>query len=93
MKRLPVVGIVLLMSAGIGSWSGQPAAPGYDLVIRNGHVLDGAGNPWVVADVAVTADTIVAVGPRLAGKGKREVDATGLVVSPGFIEMGGLFIR
>ena len=87
MKRLPLVAFVLLMTVGIGSWTGQPSAQTYDLVIRGGHVLDGAGNPWVVADVAVTADSIVAIGPRLAGKGKREIDATGLVVSPGFIDI------
>jgi N-acyl-D-amino-acid deacylase len=60
--------------------------PPYDLVIRGAHVIDGAGNPWVVADVAVVRDTIAAVGPNLAGKGAREIDARGLVVSPGFID-------
>jgi dihydroorotase/N-acyl-D-amino-acid deacylase len=58
----------------------------YDLVIRGGHVLDGAGNPWVAADVAVRQDVIVAIGPGLPGKGQREIDAHGLVVSPGFID-------
>jgi N-acyl-D-amino-acid deacylase len=62
----------------------EPAA--YDVVIRNGRVLDGAGNPWVLADVAVRAGRIVRIG-RVTGEGRREIDASGLYVSPGFIDM------
>ena len=65
----------------------QPApAPNYDLLIRNGYVLDGSGNPWFRADVAVRGDRIAAVG-RLAGaSARREIDATGRYVTPGFID-------
>ncbi|HEX3146526.1 MAG TPA: D-aminoacylase [Gemmataceae bacterium] len=58
----------------------------FDLVIRHAKVADGTGNPWVYADVAVRGNKIVAVG-RIADKGKREIDAKGLVVAPGFIDM------
>lgn len=58
----------------------------YDIVIRNGRVLDGGGNPWVRADVAVKAGRIVRIG-RVSGKGAREIDARDRYVSPGFIDM------
>jgi len=61
-------------------------APDYDIVIRNGRVLDGAGNPWVGADVAVKDGRVVRVG-QIAGRGAKEIDATGRYVSPGFIDM------
>jgi N-acyl-D-amino-acid deacylase len=57
----------------------------YDLVIRNGTVVDGTGLPKYRADVGVSGDRIAAVG-RISEKGKEEIDATGHVVSPGFID-------
>jgi len=64
------------------------AAPGpeYDIVIRGGRVLDGAGNPWVSGDVAVKDGRIVKVG-TIMGKGATEIDARGRYVAPGFIDM------
>ena len=61
--------------------------PQYDLILRNGRIVDGTGNPWFVGDVAIKGDKIVAVGRALTGKAKREIDAKGLVVAPGFIDM------
>jgi dihydroorotase/N-acyl-D-amino-acid deacylase len=61
----------------------------YDLLIRNGHIIDGTGSPWFAGDVALRGDRIAAVG-RLAGAEARDtIDATGLVVAPGFIDMLG----
>ena len=57
----------------------------YDLVIRNGTVVDGTGLPKYKADVAVSGERIAAIG-RIPEKGKEEIDATGHVVSPGFID-------
>ncbi|MEX2138648.1 MAG: SMP-30/gluconolactonase/LRE family protein [Pirellulales bacterium] len=61
--------------------------PAYDLVIRGGKIVDGTGNPWFMSDVAVKRDRIVAIGQVPAGSAKREIDARGLVVAPGFIDM------
>jgi N-acyl-D-aspartate/D-glutamate deacylase len=63
------------------------ADPPYDLLIRNGKIVDGSGNPWFQGDVAIRADRIVAVGRVPPGQAKREIDARGLVMAPGFIDM------
>jgi N-acyl-D-amino-acid deacylase len=58
----------------------------YDVVIRNGRVLDGAGNPWIAADVGIRDGRFVRIG-RVEGRGAREIDATGRYVAPGFIDI------
>jgi N-acyl-D-aspartate/D-glutamate deacylase len=58
----------------------------YDLVIRNGRVLDGAGNPWILADVAISEGKFVRIG-KIDGRGRTEIDARGKYVSPGWIDM------
>jgi hypothetical protein len=65
------------------------SAGDYDLIIRNGHIIDGAGNPWYSADVAVSDDRIAAIGDLHDAHAKREIDAKGHIVSPGFIDMLG----
>ena len=59
----------------------------FDLVVRGGRILDGTGNPWFVADLGIKGDAIVAVAPRLEAAGARVIDARGLVVAPGFIDV------
>jgi N-acyl-D-aspartate/D-glutamate deacylase len=58
----------------------------YDLILRGGRVVDGSGNPWFRADVAVRGDRIVAVGDLKNARAHEEIDASGLVVAPGFID-------
>lgn len=58
----------------------------YDLVIRNGRVLDGNGNPWIRADVAIKDGRFARIG-KVEGRGRREIDASGKYVSPGWIDM------
>ncbi|MBI4540886.1 MAG: D-aminoacylase [Gemmatimonadetes bacterium] len=63
---------------------GQPA---YDVILRGGRLLDGTGNPWLYADVAVTGERIVAVGDLSRAAARRVVDVRGLYVAPGFIDV------
>ena len=80
--------VLLALALAIVSCS-QPDTPissGFDLVIANGEIYDGLGGDPYVADVAVAGDRIVAIGKNL-GPAKETIDATGLAVAPGFINM------
>jgi N-acyl-D-amino-acid deacylase len=59
----------------------------YDIVIRGGMVVDGTGAPAERADVAVSGDRIVAIEPGIDGRGRREIDADGRIVTPGFVDI------
>jgi len=61
--------------------------PMFDLVIRGGRIVDGTGNPWFHGDVAVVGDRIAAIGKLPEGAGKTDINASGLVVAPGFIDI------
>jgi hypothetical protein len=84
--------LILLALAGLLTWqiasrAQTPAGdPAYDVVIRHGRVLDGMGNPWVLADVAIKDGRFVKIG-RVEGAGAQEIDAKGRYVSPGWIDM------
>ena len=80
---------ILLSALAAASLAIAPAsavAADYDIVIRNGRVMDGAGNPWVHADVAIKDGRIARIG-KVTGKGSREIDAKGRYVTPGWIDM------
>src|SRR4051812_45612905 len=80
-----VLGCAVLLA---GALIGVPHAqtPSYDLVIRNGRIIDGSGNPWYRGDVAVRGDTIVRIAPSITEPAARVIDATGQIVAPGFID-------
>ncbi|MGD0890333.1 MAG: amidohydrolase family protein [Terracidiphilus sp.] len=82
--------VLIATLVGIGATTAvhaqEGAAPLYDIVIRHGRVLDGAGNPWIAADVAISNGRFVKIG-KVEGTGRREIDAAGLYVSPGWIDV------
>ena len=82
--RLAASALVILAAGLLGQ-----ARPQYDVVFLGGIVVDGTGGPRRQADVAVTGDRIAAIGDLRAASAQRVVDAHGLVVAPGFIDMLG----
>jgi N-acyl-D-amino-acid deacylase len=61
----------------------------FDVLIKNGHILDGAGGPWYADDIGIRGNRIVAIGKLDGAHAKSVIDATGQIVSPGFIDMLG----
>ncbi|MFL5533113.1 MAG: amidohydrolase family protein [Gemmatimonadales bacterium] len=80
--------LLLLLITGTPSLLACQQKP-YDLVIRNGHIVDGTGSPWYAGDIAIRDGRIAAVGPVLGAKAGKTIDAHGMVVAPGFIDMLG----
>jgi len=66
----------------------QPAQP-YDIVITNGHIIDGTGSPWYSGDIGIRAGKIAAISNLANASRKQTIDARGRVVAPGFIDMLG----
>ena len=66
--------------------SSHAFAQEFDLIIRGGSLIDGSGSPATKTDIGIKGDRIVFVGNGAGRKAKREIDATGLVVTPGFID-------
>ncbi len=67
----------------------QGTAGEFDILIRNGHIVDGSGNPWYAGDVGIRGNRIEAIGNLAGAHAKRVIDAKGMAVAPGFIDMLG----
>jgi N-acyl-D-amino-acid deacylase len=86
LRRISALGVLLLATAGCNNEPPQAPAESFDLVIANGMVYDGHGGDPYAGDVAIRGDRIVAIGQDL-GPATRTIDAEGLAVAPGFINM------
>jgi N-acyl-D-amino-acid deacylase len=78
------------LAAAVGLALAQPApaqTPPYDLVLRNGRLVDGTGSPWHRADLAIRGDTIVRIAPSIPERATRVIDVEGRVMAPGFIDV------
>ena len=89
MNLVVVLLLNLLAACAPAPRSAPPPAPLYDLLIRGGRIVDGTGSPWFRGDVAVRGDRIAAVGLLPGVQARDTVDASGLIVAPGFIDMLG----
>ncbi|HKB07349.1 MAG TPA: D-aminoacylase [Candidatus Polarisedimenticolia bacterium] len=83
-----------LLPATVAAPAPAPANPpaaveAYDVLVRGGRIVDGSGNPWFAADLAIRGDRIAAIGSLKNARAHRTIDARGLVVAPGFIDMLG----
>jgi len=85
--RLVIVLALLLAALLATALSAQ--TEGYDIIIMNGRVVDGTGNPWFYGDVAIRGDRIVKIGHIGAVRARRRIEARGMIVAPGFIDMLG----
>jgi N-acyl-D-amino-acid deacylase len=86
--RCQVLLVLMLVSIPPGA-PAQAPVPGFDIVIINGHIIDGTGSPWYSGEIGIRDGKIAAIGNLAAAPRKRTIDAAGKVVAPGFIDMLG----
>ncbi|MFP6765213.1 MAG: amidohydrolase family protein, partial [Planctomycetaceae bacterium] len=77
--------LCLLLMPALPAVAEQP----FDIILRGGRIVDGTGAPWYVSDVGIRDGKIVQIGRLASARGKRIIDASGLIVAPGFIDMMG----
>ncbi len=85
MKKITRLFFILLMVSAL--CHADTKSVNFDYVIKNGKIIDGMGNPWYRADIGIIGDKITEIGYIPRDKGKSVIDASGKVVTPGFIDM------
>src|ERR1700749_4316922 len=88
LRALKPLFILILLCVTVAVLPAQ-TVPNFDIVITNGHIIDGTGSPWYSGDLGIRNGKIAAIGNLSAAPRKRTVDAAGKVVAPGFIDMLG----
>src|SRR6188474_3148211 len=83
-RRIALTAVLVAAFFAVGS---AQQAQRFDLLIRNGRVLDGTGNPWFPADIGVTSGRIAAIGKLEGAQAARVIDAAGKYVVPGFVDI------
>ena len=81
-----LVGVSLCLVVSLAFSQAQPSST-FDVVIHNGRVMDGSGNPWLRASVGIRGGRIAAIGPLAGAKAQRTIDAGDRLVTPGFIDV------
>jgi dihydroorotase/N-acyl-D-amino-acid deacylase len=79
--------VALLLQSSLSARQAAPGGQSYDLIIRNARIVDGTASPWYRGEIALRGDTIALIAPKIAARATREIDAAGLVVAPGFIDI------
>src|SRR5260221_8715932 len=79
---LPLTFVLCWTAVGLSQGSGQ-----FDILIRNGRVIDGTGNPWQAADIGIRDGRIAAMGRLTDARAATTIDAAGATVTPGFIDV------
>jgi N-acyl-D-amino-acid deacylase len=85
----PIVSVILACLLFTSCFSAAVLAQSFDLVLTNGHIIDGTGSPWYSGDVGIREGKIAAIGNLATAARKRTIDVQGQVVAPGFIDMLG----
>src|SRR5438128_8810802 len=86
MRRLIIIATGLILA---GYLVAQRTPNRFDVLIRNGRIVDGTGAPWFRGDVGIAGDRIAAIGSLGAASATVKIDATDFVVAPGFIDLLG----
>jgi N-acyl-D-amino-acid deacylase len=84
-----VIACCISLAAFASGASAQRGAAPFDVLIANGHIIDGTGSPWYAGDIGIRNGRVAAIGHLSGASAKRRIDAKGMVVAPGFIDMLG----
>jgi N-acyl-D-amino-acid deacylase len=88
-KMCTVIAVLFTVAFTLIAGAQESQSNAYDVIIKNGKIIDGSGNPWVSGDVAIRGDRIAKIGKLDGASAKQIIDARKLIVSPGFIDMLG----